>query len=46
MELTAIEDFEEKGKNSRFFADLAEICGRHNGLWNLEAEEYLLRRCM
>lgn len=46
MELTAIEDFEEKGRNSRFFADLAEICSRHNGLWNLEAEEYLLRRCM
>lgn len=46
MELTAIEDFEEKGRNSGFFADLAEICSRHNGLWNLEAEAYLLRRCM
>ncbi|MDX2415644.1 MAG: zinc-binding dehydrogenase [Bacteroidales bacterium] len=46
MELTAIEEFEEKGKNSRFFADLAEICFRHKGLWNLEAEEYLLKQCM
>jgi len=46
MELTAIEDFKEKGKKSKFFADLAEICTRHSGLWNLEAEEYLLRRCM
>ncbi|MEE4115789.1 MAG: zinc-binding dehydrogenase [Marinilabiliaceae bacterium] len=46
MELTAIEDFAEKGRQSKFFADLAEICKRHNGLWNLEAEAYLLRRCM
>ncbi len=46
MELTAIEEFEEKGLHNRFFADLAEICNRHNGLWNLEAEEYLLKQCM
>lgn len=40
--LTAIEDFEEKGKSDALFAGLHEICARHNGLWNLEAEEYLL----
>ena len=42
LELTAIDDFAEKGKTSDFFAKLAEICGRHKGLWNTEAENYLL----
>ncbi|MGI6704809.1 MAG: zinc-binding dehydrogenase [Clostridia bacterium] len=42
MELTAIEDFAEKGKTDPMFAKLAEIVERHNGLWNAEAEEYLL----
>jgi threonine dehydrogenase-like Zn-dependent dehydrogenase len=42
LELTAISDFEEKGKNEPFFAKLAEICGRYQGLWNREAEAYLL----
>lgn len=42
MELTAIEDFEEKGKTDEFFSNLAEITKRHNGLWSLEAEKYLL----
>lgn len=42
MELTAIEDFEEKGKTDPMFAKLAEIVKAHNGLWNAEAEKYLL----
>ncbi len=42
MELTAIEDFEEKGKSDPLFAELAKIVGANNGLWSLEAEEYLL----
>jgi len=42
LELTAIDDFAEKGKNDPLFAKLAEICGRHQGLWNAEAEKYLL----
>jgi threonine dehydrogenase-like Zn-dependent dehydrogenase len=42
MELTAIGDFEEKGKTYPLFAGLAEICARHRGLWNVEAEKYLL----
>jgi len=42
MELTAIDDFAEKGKTDPFFAALAKICDKHNGLWNTEAEKYLL----
>jgi L-sorbose 1-phosphate reductase len=42
MPLVAISDFAEKGKSDPFYADLAEICGRHNGLWNPEAERYVL----
>ena len=42
LELTAIDDFAEKGKNNPFFAELSRICGRHKGLWNAEAENYLL----
>jgi len=40
--LTAIEDFEARGKQEPFFAKLAEICARHQELWNVEAERYLL----
>ena len=42
MPLTAIADFEDRGKTDPFFAALADICGRHRGLWNAEAERYLL----
>ncbi|MGE5393523.1 MAG: zinc-binding dehydrogenase [Candidatus Saccharibacteria bacterium] len=42
MPLTAITEFEEKGKTDPMFAKLAEICSRHQGLWSVEAEEYLL----
>jgi threonine dehydrogenase-like Zn-dependent dehydrogenase len=42
MPLTAIADFAELGKNNPLFASLAEICARHNGLWNPEAEKFLL----
>ena len=42
MPLTAIADFREKGKDDPLFAELADICDRHNGLWNGEAEKYLL----
>jgi len=42
MELTAIEDFEKLGKANTFFAGLAAITRRHNGLWSAEAEEFLL----
>jgi len=42
MPLTAIADFEEKGKEDPLFAKLDELCKKHNGLWNIEAEQYLL----
>jgi len=42
MPLTAIADFQEKGKTDPLFAKLNEICNRHLGLWSVEAEEYLL----
>lgn len=42
LELTAIADFHAKGADSPFFAALAEITGRNNGLWSKEAEDYLL----
>jgi hypothetical protein len=41
--LTAIDDFGELGKTDPFFAKLAEICGCHGNLWNVEAENYLLK---
>jgi threonine dehydrogenase-like Zn-dependent dehydrogenase len=48
LELTAINDFAEKGRTNTsglgpFYTALAEICGRHKGLWNKEAEDYLLK---
>ena len=42
MPLTAIADFEELGKADPLFKELAKICHRHNGFWNVEAERYLL----
>lgn len=42
LPLTAITEFAEKGKTDPFFATLAEICDRHNGLWSVEAEDFLL----
>jgi threonine dehydrogenase-like Zn-dependent dehydrogenase len=42
LDLTAIDDFAELGAHDPMFAALAEIVARHNGLWNPEAEKYLL----
>lgn len=42
MELTAIDEFEEKGRDNIHFAKLAEITKRNKGLWCAEAEKYLL----
>jgi threonine dehydrogenase-like Zn-dependent dehydrogenase len=41
--LTAIADFEEKGKSDPFFKELSGITSKTRGLWNGEAEEYLLK---
>lgn len=42
LPLTAIADFEKYGETDVLFQNLAEICKRHNMLWNAEAEKYLL----
>ncbi len=43
MPLTAISDFAKLGETNAIFQNLAEICNRHNGLWSVEAESYLLK---
>ena len=43
MPLTAIADFEEKGKTDPMYAELAKLVTKTNGLWNAEAEAYLLK---
>ncbi len=42
MPLTPISDFDALGKTDKLFAELGKICRRHNGLWSIEAETYLL----
>lgn len=42
MPLTAIEDFKRLGESDDRYTKLHEICERHSGLWNVEAEEFLL----
>ena len=42
MPLTAIADFEELGKTDPMFAELDKLCKANNGLWNADAEKYLL----
>ena len=44
MDLVAITDFAEKGRENALFAELDEICKRHNGLWSVEAESHLLAK--
>jgi threonine dehydrogenase-like Zn-dependent dehydrogenase len=42
MPLTAISDFETKGKSDPIFAQLDKLVKNNNGLWSVEAEKYLL----
>jgi threonine dehydrogenase-like Zn-dependent dehydrogenase len=44
MPLTAIADFEEKGKTDPFYAELHKLCAASRGLWNVEAEKFLLEQ--
>lgn len=44
MPLTPIAEFAKLGDTDEFFKALAEICNRHNGLWSVEAEKYLLSK--
>ncbi len=41
--LTPISELEKAGETNPVFSELAKICDRHNGLWSVEAEDYLLK---
>lgn len=43
LPLTALQDFEAKGKTDPLFQKLAELTEKNNGLWSVEAEEFLLK---
>jgi len=43
MPLTSIADFARLGETDEKYRTLAEICDRHMGLWNVEAEAFLLK---
>ena len=43
MPLTPIAEFETKGKYNPVYADLHRLCAANNGLWNTDAEDYLLQ---
>lgn len=42
LPLIAISDFAELGKENPFYSELAQIVAKTKGLWNVEAEDYLL----
>ena len=46
LPMVAIDEFAERGASDPFYAKLAEICTRHNNLWSLEAERYLLENAL
>lgn len=43
LPLTAIADFDVLGEGDPMMKELGRITSRHNGLWSVEAEEYLVR---
>ncbi len=43
MPLTAITDFPELGKTDPFYAHLAELAAESHGVWNEQAERFLLQ---
>ena len=44
LPLISLEDLPKLGRDSDLFAELAQLCDSHNGLWNSEAEQLLLNR--
>jgi threonine dehydrogenase-like Zn-dependent dehydrogenase len=42
LPLTALSDFSKLGKENPLFAQLADYCEKHDGVWNDEAEKTLL----
>ena len=43
MELTSLDELEEKGRTDPLLRELAVIVGTNNGIWSKEAEDYLLK---
>lgn len=43
LPLTAIDDFAQLGEKDPLMTGLARITAAHNGLWSLEAEQFLLK---
>jgi threonine dehydrogenase-like Zn-dependent dehydrogenase len=43
LTLTSISDFDVLGKTNVFYAELAKLVAKTKGLWNVEAEDYLLK---
>jgi len=43
LPLTPLDKFAELGISDPLFAELAKIIDKTNGLWSVEAEEYLLQ---
>jgi len=46
MPLTAISDFAKLGKTNEVFKELASICDKYKGLWNVEADAFLLENAI
>jgi threonine dehydrogenase-like Zn-dependent dehydrogenase len=44
LPLTALADFGKLGQTDPFFKELARITDQHDGLWSIEAENYLLAK--
>lgn len=42
LELTSLEEFEEKGRDNPVFKEIHQLIEKHDGIWNEEAERYLL----
>lgn len=42
LKLTSLEEFEEKGKTDPVFMEIHRLIEKHDGIWNEEAEKYLL----
>ena len=42
MPLVALDDLNKLGENDPMLAELGRLVAKHNGLWNAEAEKYLL----
>jgi threonine dehydrogenase-like Zn-dependent dehydrogenase len=43
MPLTAIESFAELGEKDPFFRELAQITGENDGIWSVQAEDFLVK---